>query len=411
MANAADTITTQRRQLDIVEKRGNTAGPTYAVSYAGEIEESHLAYAFDLLRLKYPVLRAHIDPDTDSLYLPSRSDIGGLIVKRLHEDCWRREAVADWETNRTLAQLVLFRGKNRGIVALRMNHAIADATAELHIFHDLWHLYNEVSAEHTIGITEQELLPQSPTEILTERWPNFTEDFRTMDQARLETRHPTANTSDILEREINLSLSDTARITKGTRDHQITVNSLLSAAIMLTVQSEYGEIGIPTLRMNTVINLRNHVSPRVSPTETTNLLASYSDLFRNSPAEDVLQLSRKVGEKIAKAIKENNIVPLGFEHRRVNTTSNSAEYDRLFGVDNLGRIPRFPQPNGLRLDEFFYIMRSAKMPPHNDGLYVPYTYDGRLMILCRLPASDYTAAQVDALVDRITMHILSVGTS
>lgn len=343
--------------------------------YRGRVHEEALAHAFELLCDQYPVLSARIRIDNRG-YL--------LYVQPHHrpefkvfdgdELALHQEALRPWDCAHAVSELLLVRTESGGYVALRADHAIADAATIYAMYTDLWRIYTQIVCGGDVAIDTGTLLPVSPLKLLDQRWegdgsqPSLAlNDFvghSTAGYSRLEQEIPPKPH----QRRIRLSEENTASLVSTARDHELTVYALVGGAILVALAAEWTQTPLVLL---TVVNLRNLLAPRVGPTETTNLFGYHVAEFATPLADDPIAVGRDLKLRLETAIAGGDLRIPRISEQRAHFSAH---------ISSNGIVPSFPQPEGLKIIDFKVI--------HDGGFSFPsfplhgvYTFEGRLSIV------------------------------
>lgn len=390
-----------QRHLDHIEAQLRNDSPPHAVKYRGQLEDTALNHAFELLCARHPILRGRIRTD-DHAYL--------LYVPPDHYPKFRivdgDERTLDHEMNRrhnpesSLTDAVVVRRESGGFVALRMNHAIADGASKFAIFAELWRLYTDIVAGRNPPTTQNPSLAIPPTELLRQRWRGA--------QASPAPRpadtpsHPII--SEVRGRRIQLNKGDTAQLLAAARSHTTSVHALVCGVVVTALRALATHPDPAPMEVISAINLRNLVSPPVGATETTNFLSGHKAIVDVSADSNPLTIGQEIKSQIDAAVTHRELVPLDLAPVFFSQVETPLEQHLArCSISNHGVIPPFTQPPEIAITDF------VRPRERETQVYFPrhgvYTYDGRLNIGCSYPSKYFTNDQVDDLVERITKQL------
>lgn len=382
------------RYLDEIESQLRSS-PTHAAEYRGRIDPDILNTAYGLLCDRYPILRSRIRSIGKRFQLAvSDGQPPGLLVIDGDESALEREANAEWSPELATAKLMLIRSEEKGFVALRMDHAIADGSAKVAIFRDLWVLYTGLMTGADISIDE-EPLPLAPCEILRER--NHIGCVEIFEKSL--TRQP-VQLSETISRYVDLDAQHTTNLIENARFQGVTVHALICGTILSSLRDYALDVGEYLMSCMSAVNLRNHVVPTVGATETTNLLGIHRAELSADRNESPATLARRVKGELDRAVSHRELVPVDLTQvlcSGVETPLPQRLATML--ISNPGVISSFSHPPGLEIVDFRPCI--PLQTPAVFSEYGAYTYDGKLKLRCTYPRREFTEEDVDVLVGTI----------
>lgn len=381
------------RYLDEIEVRSLNNANSFAVEYAGKIDENALRKAFDLLCQRYPVLRARVRWDGKGylIYLPEESRPSFVVVDG-DEHAMQLEITRRWDPAEGLVKLILVRSLGQGFVTLRMDHSIVDASGWTTMLGDLWRWYTDIVSETDFTVDRGMSLPVPPSQLFRDRWGR-------MDEVSDGTSARVPERAGIVQRHEALSEADTDRLVCFARNNGTSVNALVCGAILVAQRSvaASGPQAVPMACL-VPVDFRNRVDPPVGATETTNFLRGYRADVLVPGAGEPLAVGDDVKKKLDAAISAEEGCPTdlsGFYSAQAES-SLEPRWSAAF-ISNVGVIRDYASPVELSITDFRMIADSTTGISPRYGLY---TYGGCLHILCFAPSALFTVEEVDEVVAR-----------
>ncbi|MBL1073638.1 hypothetical protein JK358_04460 [Nocardia sp. 2] len=344
----------------------------YSVLATGDLDIDKLTRAFEILRARNPILNAH---------LLIRDDASAVEL-RVAEDSQARVIVTDGDPelvltgaqldqSRETSALLVIRGEHAARVTLLIHHSIADGHHSLTLLEELWAYYTTVSAGGILS-PEPRDYPSSVEELLN-------------DQALepvpypLPVDAPLIGTLSMEAVRCPLSPEATTALLDFAKREQLTVNALLSAAVLLT-ESKFRNVALPALNYVFAVDLRERIDPPIAPTAATNAFG-YGEYTAESDESELVALARSVAAAFKTELADGVIV----DKARAGYNPNLV-VTGIVRSSNWGRIPEFETPDGLRLSDFrggMTVNPPAVAPPSGElapGEYFVHTFQGRLSI-------------------------------
>ncbi|MEU9147573.1 hypothetical protein [Streptomyces sp. NPDC048349] len=364
----------------------------YAVRVSGSLDVAALAAAYQAVVRAHPVLGARLEPaDGEGFDLVAASaGTPGITVVDGDEDQLVHGPEFDQRT--VLSHVSVVRDGDTADVTLFTHHSIADACHSLAVLAELWSCYTDVvtgrSPEREVRpypVPVEELLAQRGIE--KRAWP-VPAGPQAAEQAAVEpvVAPPAVAAAPVgggrhvppLVARCHLSVDETAALVELGHREGVTINGLVSAAILL---SDAEIRGLPLTEMIYLypVDLRTRLTPAVGTTDGTNLLGA----ARYLPAAGttgLVELGRSICASLAAAIAEGVVqqTPL---HVPEKSTAGVTPPPGMLLVTNWGRVPAPRMPRGLRATDFRSVLTSAPGPHHpSGGACVISTFGGRLSI-------------------------------
>ncbi|KAF0845765.1 phthiocerol/phthiodiolone dimycocerosyl transferase family protein [Nocardia caishijiensis] len=377
------------RVLDPSEQRfvrhGTFTGRS--VTVRGELDSAALGAAFAALQRAFPILVCRIVEDDDGrgiLLRPGDIDAVGAWVSFGDPDEVRVPA----ETVDPADQLgyldVVLAEEDRARVTLFVHHAVADAGYCVELFARLWGYYTDhvETGRITVGTRE---LPVSLETMLGRRGIGrgarsgleaVTRPLVVAEAGGSQRAEPAALARPA---RVQLDPAETARVLELARAHAVSVNGLVTAAVLRAYRRVYGGERVGCVYP---VDLRRRLDPPVAAEAGTNV--SGLAAFATDDTDDVVDLARRIGTSLhndlAEGVVEQSVLhfPDYYGSNRIHSTAGH------IAVTNTGTVPLFRAPNGLILDDYEIVYLSAHPRPSTGAAaavtFLVYTYLGRLTI-------------------------------
>jgi acetyltransferase len=273
-------------------------------------------------------------------------------------------------------------------VSLVTHHAIADARHAIEVLAALWGCYTD--AVHGVPVDlPPHSFPRSLEDLLAERGIQSTAPAEAGTAAAPDQPVPErpAVVRHVVQHRLTAAQT-TALAQLGHREH-VTINGLLSGVLLL-VEAEIRERPLTDLVYRCTVNLRQHLTPAVGPTEGTNVLGGAGFKATAEIEPDAVSIGRAVGERLRAGLADGSIQRslLDLVRQRMPDAKpwDPSTAPAIVSMMNWGSIPPMRTPGELRLTNF----RSASRIRETSALggYVVNTFDGRTGIDLSWPGDD-----------------------
>ncbi|MFI6043830.1 hypothetical protein ACIA8C_19530 [Nocardia sp. NPDC051321] len=392
---------------------------SYVAVCVGEIDSALLRRAFELLCRKYPMLRGTIEVTGDECWLRiPDGDTGAAVtdVGEGHIADWLEHGSTPLDPARALAGLTIVREGATTAVALRVSHAINDATMGFALLEHFWRI--------TAALAGAAPLPD-PTPV----HPGSLEGaYRARDMdlpqftlpgvgsvhsvPRTETADDTCFRPVPGER-IILSERDTGALLEHARASGTTLHAMLSAAIIRAERATITETVSTTTELPMImfhlVDLRPHLRPPARPDEITNALAYAPTVTPCEPGADLGLLADQAKAQIVDGIDSGAALTV-----MLAAASAAAQgVGRHAGnfITNWGVVPGLAAPTGVEIVDFRGFATSE--PVTMVGYFVS-TFTGRLSIELGFSPRFHPPAQIAELRRSIVVdlaHLIPLRTS
>ncbi|WP_051132939.1 phthiocerol/phthiodiolone dimycocerosyl transferase family protein [Nocardia paucivorans] len=380
-------------------RHGTYTGRT--VSVIGRLDIDALRIAFAALRQEYPILVCRIGIDAAGyghLLRPSPFGPSGLWVGYGDPTTVRLPA-AQLDPGEQLAYLdVVCSSRPRARVTLFVHHAVADGGFCVELFARLWDHYTSWMETGTAHIVRRPY-PEPLERHLELR--GITRGTRSgLERAThplpVDTTAPYLVGSDGKPAEpgenslvrpwrLVFDRADTSRIVEWSRAHRLTVNALLTAAVLRAYASVTGPSVAPVhLGCLYPVDLRSRLAPPVPVAAGTNMggLASFADDIDESV--DLVELARRVATVLRDDLADGVVAQSALhfpDHFGPSRIYSSAGH---IALTNTGVVPAPRTPAGLRITDYEIVYLSAHPRPSQGAsaavTVLSYTFAGRLAV-------------------------------
>lgn len=407
---------TLQRYLDDFEVLATRTWAANSVVYEGHVDEDVMSRAFALLCVRYPVLRGRIRPDErGNLLYVSPGHHPDFIVLDGDESTLQREIERPLDPARAVVQLMLIRGEARGFLAVRANHAVIDGHSWWAMLDDLWRLYTNIVNGADVSVDPGVSLPSPPSALLEERWGGFAPVRRRLDGIQSDTspdKTDQPNPREVCERvarRFRLTEEETAQLVAAARTHKTSVHAIL-CGVFLVAQRALGAPPEPTSMMcQSIIDLRNLVTPPVGATEATNFIGWHRAEVTVPANGNPIVVGRQVKRQLDTAIARRELLTLRQMRAPFRFETPLEQHLAIVAVTNGGVMPRFSQPDGLTITDYWMPISKTGPRRRTNPTYIVYTYAGRLDITCTGSSEVFTTEKVEQLLKGIKEQLVYIS--
>lgn len=330
----------------------------------GQLRLARLREALDWVQRRHPLLRVCVQTEAGvPAYFAGNTMIPIEVLTRRNADHWQQVAIDErnrplrWDTP-PLARMTVLHGDDKSDLVITLHHLISDGVSSVYFFRDLLlalsgHTSDDKLAPLSARPSLELLMPpaergitglkRSARFIGQQAWTYFAE----RPQLLPEQQHvPAAQRRSSLSHQ-RLTSAETTALLDASREHGVTVHSVLCAALLMAVGAEiHAESPAPDQLLGccTPVNLRRALSPAVGedlglyvgPIVTFHRLAASTQLF--ALAEQVtsqIHAARAAGVPTLALATQSRLLPARISPQR----AAQHLYNRLFGtvsVSNMG---------------------------------------------------------------------------
>ncbi|MEV6561377.1 hypothetical protein AB0M22_37055 [Nocardia sp. NPDC051756] len=400
------TMSTVVRPLDPSELMFAGAGAYvgYAVEVSGRLDLAALSAAYAAVVRAYPVFGGRLEPSDDGGHVLVASTATPEISV-VDDDSGHLLIDQKFDQRVALSAVCVVRDGDTASVTLLTHHSVADAYHSLAVLAELWSCYTDAVAGHSLErrvrgypASIEELLAERGVEKMTFPDPAGQPAASTPAVDPVVDEHGWQSAPQVSR--CRLSAAETAALVELGHRECVTINGLVSAAVLLS-EAEIRELPLTELLYLYPVDLRTRITPTAGLTDGTNLLG-----FANyTPAEPVelLELARGICESLRVALDAGIVqqTPLHIPDMAMNVT---APIPGLVIMTNWGRIPELRTPEDLHINDFRSTLTtaidaeapSAPQQP-GGGTCILSTFGSRLSI--EIHHSKAAAAQQQRRVD------------
>ncbi|MGW5923809.1 phthiocerol/phthiodiolone dimycocerosyl transferase family protein [Nocardia fluminea] len=400
-----------------------------SVTVLGELDAAGFGAAFAALQRRYPILVCRIVEDAEEngiLLRPGDVEAVGAWVSFGDPDEVRVPAES-MDPGAQLAYLdVVLAEEDRARVTLFVHHSVADAAHCVELFARLWGYYTDyvetgkiaIRADSAAVVTESEAgtevareYPVSLEMLLAQRGirrgrrsglETVARPLVVADSVSRVERPEAAPVTLVRPSRIQLDPVATARVLETARAHAVSVNGLVTAAVLRAYSRLSG-----TDRVSCVypVDLRRRLDPAVAAEAGTNLSGLAAFTTQVADTADLVAVARRIGTSLhndlAEGVIEQSVLhfPDFFGPDRIHSTAGH------IALTNTGTVPPFRAPAGLILDDYEIVYLSAHPRPSTGAsaavTVLVYTYLGRLTI-GRLGGGALAAELLDAVASELS---------
>ncbi|MFI9505252.1 acyltransferase [Nocardia sp. NPDC052566] len=393
-----------------------------SVVIEGTVDEAALGAAFDALQREYPVVTCRIGEDRRGrghLLRPGRAVMGMQTGHGDAETIRIPSGPADPGTQ--LAYLdVVFADSGQTRLTLFVHHAVADAGHCVALLSRLWEHYTDYVETGTTTVVPQGH-PKSlewysaDHGILRGAVSSFEDVIRPLPSTPVvPISNAAAPAALVRPHRTVLDRVATARIVDLARHHEVTVNGLVTAALLRTFAAEKANAaGVPVnVGCLYPVDMRARLDPPVPAAAGTNMagLASFSADI--APTADRIELARRISAKLrhdlAEGIVQQSVLhfPDFYGPHPLHSLAGHV------AITNTGRVPAFRTPRGITLADYEIVYLSAHPRPSTGPsaavTFLVYTFDGHLTVGILGAAAARLLGSVEAELASLSTESLEV---
>ena len=346
----------------------------------GPVDVDAMSDAFAALLQAHPILAAHVERDRDGRHQFVVDDL-------VHPGIWvtgaehGRSATADLRLDQNIALAYLrltlpsalrTSGSSpmdrRAELCLYTHHCIADGHHQFVLLQELFSFYTDAVTTGSIGPVVAQPAPEPFEAVLAERGiqKQNRSGFERFIPALFAYDLPPSKkgtVGDVLPTPVpvpsarcRLTKQETLDLVTFCRDHRISFNAAVSAAVLL---AEWQIRGTPNVPIPYVypVDLRYHLAPPLGSTDSTNPLGVATYLAEIGPDTDVVNLARDIAATF-RADLADGVVQQSLLHFRPQFVGNPPGLpDVVLATDN-GPAPDIRTPENLVVEgghaEFYF---------------------------------------------------------
>ncbi|WP_084759468.1 phthiocerol/phthiodiolone dimycocerosyl transferase family protein [Nocardia mangyaensis] len=379
-----------------------------SVTVRGELDAAALGAAFAALQRAFPILVCRIVEDAEGngiLLRPGHIEPVGAWVSFDDPDEVRIPAES-MAPNAQLGYLdVVLAEEDRARVTLFVHHSIADAAHCVELLARLWGYYTDHVETGTIAAGAR-AYPESLEALLARRGvvrgprsglESVTRPLVVADETPVAEPGEPAPPALARPDRIRLDPTETARVVEQARTHAVSVNGLVTAAVLRALVTLTGADRVGCVYP---VDLRRRLDPPVAAEAGTNLIGLAAFTADRADTENLVGLARKIGtslhDDLTTGVIEQSALhfPDIFGPNRIHSTAGH------IALTNTGTVPAFRAPTGVLLDDYEIVYLAAHPRPSAGAsaavTILVYTYWGTLT-LARLGGGSRTTDLLSAI--------------
>ncbi|MFD6161748.1 hypothetical protein ACFWF7_35735 [Nocardia sp. NPDC060256] len=382
----------------------------YAVQVSGRLDLAALSAAYEAVVRAFPVLGARLEPSGEGGFLLMSSTGAAPEISVVDDDSGRLVIDQKFDQRVALSAVCVVRDRDTASVTLLTHHCVADAYHSLAVLAELWSCYTDVvagrSPERAVRpypVSIEALLAERGIEKMAGPVSDSPPTIATTAAAPDDDWSAPPQVS-----RCQLSVAETAALIELGHREGVTINGLVSAAILLS-EAEIRELPLTDILYIYPVDLRTRITPTVGLTDGTDLLgfATYA------PTEPVglLELARGICESLWAGLADGTVQQMPL-HIPDMAETVIAPVPGMVIVSNWGRVPDLRVPEDLRVIDFRSTVTATVDPEvgppqqPGGGTCILSTFGGRLSIEIHHLGS--TAAQQQRRADSYAAELRGV---
>ncbi|MFI9403186.1 hypothetical protein [Nocardia sp. NPDC052316] len=391
----------------------------YAVQVSGRLDLAALSSAYQATVRAYPVLGAGLEPAEGGNHILVSSTGVAPEISVVDGDPERLLVDPAFDQRLALSALRVVRDGDTASVTLLTHHSVADAYHSLAVLAQLWSCYTDVVAGQPVE-RDVHPYPQSVEELLAARGIEKVADpdaaqqkpvgaaapdsaaVHATEPAMPETVSADSGFVSLRTTRCHLAPAETAELVELGHREGVTINGLVSAAIMLG-EAEVLGLSLTDILLTYPVDLRSRITPPVGLTEGTNVLGFANHLSTENTG--LLDLARDICESLRSGLASGTV-----QRTSLHMPETAGEWALAPGmviVTNWGRVPILRAPDDLCINDFRSTLtargdRAGGQDPEAP-VYIVSTFGGRLSIELHHPEA--TTAQQQRRIDAVTAKL------
>ncbi|MYR44696.1 hypothetical protein [Streptomyces sp. SID5910] len=387
---------------------------SYSLAIDGAVDTDLLIRAFEALCDAVPLLAGSLGRDEKGYFfrLPpgQRPEITVREVPDADEEresAYLAEMARPLDSGRGLCRLVLVRGPHTAHVILVLHHSMIDGRGGVTLLEKLCRNYTALAEHRTPPYAAPAAPAQLSAETLLKTRGRAGADGPAVDRAALRAAlaaAPSPPPLRVVPQRLRLDARETSALRASLRTDGCSVHAFVAGAATVAVREGRPEPGTADLVCGCPVDLRSRTEPPVTVEESTNFVSGVETSVPVPRGADPTEVGRVVKERLDKAIDS------GEAERAILQAGQFAAAEPVsvdLVVTNLGPLPEFTSPAGLRVTDFRGYTTTTM---HGLLLFVVTSYGDRLSIEITSPEGLLSAEERTALADR-TAELLRARTT
>jgi NRPS condensation-like uncharacterized protein len=420
--------------MEILNQRAKTWNVVTISRIRGNIQETVLRQALDIIQYRHPALNSHIINSRNSYYYQSKGT-GKLplqVVNIRESQEW--EAIVNAEMNQVidsskyLLRVVLVKilnQQNINYLITTTHHAITDGLSSVQLHSEILTYCQKITEGKSLPIVTT-LEPLPPIEKLLPTWTNSFKSklgrvalllnialqkyWNQPKALRVEKYVPIPQRRcEIIHRQ--LSEESTQQFIQQCRQEKTTVQSALCAALMLTVSKQLTKSHEDNIRVSCLsyLDLRRRLQPEISQENMTVLAASIMGFYRITNNISFWELARKAKHTLNKKISQGEIIQMIFLAKQLINFSLlfPNQVSATVSVSNVGKV-NIPHSYGeLELEEISFVGSHALYA----GMFIVHaaTFQEKMTLNFVFSQPALNRQTIEKLVDNCIDYIMKIS--
>ncbi|MEO8814696.1 MAG: acyltransferase [Mycobacterium sp.] len=326
----------------------------------GPIDIDVLSDAYDALLEAHPILTAHLErlPDGRRQFVTDDLQPPGLEVIEL-DDPAAKAPPPHFDQNESLVQFRVTVREGQAEPTLYVHHALADGHHMYALIEELLSFYTDLVCNGRIGAVTVEPAPESIEAVLADRGIEKRKRSgieRFMPAMFAYDLPPTRRAATDVKPEspvlvpmasCRLTERETDQVVEFGRSHDLSLHTVLSAAVLMAEWQLRGKLNIPVPYIYTV-DLRYFLSPPVSATGCTNPIGLATFLAEIDHKTAVVDLARDIAETFQADLSEG-VIQQSRLHFSPQYVGNPPGLPDVVVLSNNGLVPPVRTPPGIEV--------------------------------------------------------------
>ncbi|MFI5974658.1 hypothetical protein [Streptomyces sp. NPDC051452] len=387
---------------------------SYSITVAGTLDPDRLIQAFRALCDAVPLLTGNLGRDEKGYFFsipPGRLPSAVLRetdgTPEAEEDVYLAEMARPLDSTRELCRLVIVRAEHSARVILVLHHSMIDGRGGVTLLAKLCRNYTALTEGRTQPYTAPEVPSQRSAEALLRERDRAVVTESAVDRDALcaaLAAAPSPEPHTVVPQRLRLDAEDTELLRASLRADSFSVHGFVAGAATVAVRE--GRPGTDALDLvcGCPVDLRARSEPPVTVEESTNFVSGVETVVSVPRGADPTAVGKAIKERLDKAVDD------GEAERAILEAGQFAAAEPVsvdLVVTNLGPLPEFTAPRGLRITDFRGYTTTTM---HGLLLFVVTSYGGRLSIEITSPEGLLSAAERTALAER-TAELLRARTT
>lgn len=384
---------------------------SYSIAVDGAVDPDLLIQAFEALCDAVPLLKGNLGREENGFFFRIPSGRRPEVTLREPDGTeagegavYLAEMARPLDSTQELCRLVLVRAEHSARIILVLHHSMIDGRGGVTLLEKLCRNYTALSGGRTPPYAAPEVPAQLSAETLLKARETAGVVEIAVDRGALRAAlagTPSPDGVRVMSQRLRLEEEETALLRDALRADGFSVHGFVAGAATVAVRAGRPGTGPLDLVCGCPVDLRNRIEPPVTVEESTNFVSGVETTVAVPRNADPAEVGRVIKERLDKAVDD------GEAERAILQAGQFAAAEPVsvdLVVTNLGPIPEFTAPEGLRITDFRGYTTTT-MP--GLLLFVVTSYGGRLSVEITSPEGLLSDTERAALTQR-TAELLSV---